>query len=1346
MGTEKFNNISQEKSMGNMNEDVCVCVVVIISFHSILFYSIDFKNDLSTAVPASLQKSAVLRALEEEERQKKFEPKTEARRESRPRIRKDIDRDTVLKINRRPRHRSADYVWPPRQYEASKPKINEPLRKRSKAPSSSHQNINEIKDIFENHSNRSEPNTLTRLLQRKNTPSIDKNTSSTHNNNENIIDNNNRKMSLSPITTHEMEKTEDEEKIRYKNIHLWPPISSNLNKSSKNWKASTQGQRIPQNDDNNEAITTKTGADDKVVEQIIKQNLYIDKNCDENLCKIECNINFHHDWHGVVPEIRNEESFTDGKRKDKVVPIPPPRTSSKHIDMNRYMAHDIINNIVTGRSSNASPTTSEFTRIYDNIVEPTAYLNISDLESIFSTNTSFSETTTQTTIDTSAMPDFWPPPPSPLPLQQNNNVINNNNFNNQKYHEQQIYNKDNELKIRGQENVIDNKATTFNVQVDFTGNDDHDDNNNVTTVISMDLNNKPNVVTNLNVTNYSYAGNKQTTTITTSDATSAEVDLDCNQQYLFESHCANSEKTTFSHDDPNYFCCNDKNFDIGCQIMTNYEFDANKETTAAQNEIKGHFYDDDDDRDAKSKCKEINQSDHEQTNELVKLAERIKGKCYTDGEYIVIPYDIFIREFGPICANSTENNSQITDNNNSFVDNFNETEKEQSCDDDIKQSKADQLKGHHIDITPKNNNENTHQKANLSSEKLVKYTKDEKSVETSQSCVKFASTIKTTTTDNDHDDDDNSINMNNNNVSCNESKLIKFNDDDNGCYNNSCTRYEIGNVSPAAVDIKTDPKHMKGENPQTDIDNTIKEIFIELNANLQREKSPHPSNQTTTHNIPLIDDIIEDLVLFSQQLLLPRAMQADVIEIVESPPTPDQTKVKRKNSYCSGNNLNVDIDDDDDCEKCSAYDEDATETKLIITRGDEENFSKCDTIKTNVKDNTRVTDKSNNNKSNVINDEEYEKWFYINNTGLAIVLPFVVSVKRVAWPPPPDFSEHQNHTDPSTLTEQLEHHKEHYQHLSDLQNQQQHQLQQKQQQAEHAHPPPPLPKASTTTTSSTTISNYTHEEHHHKVEGLTFHQPHNAPKSNDLNPVLRTELPHPKPNLTQLSPSVTYSSVPFTKSESGTQLKGWKPVKSPVQTLQRTPSGTYTTSVENKTVPPPFELPTVVENSNGFVESNKAVTGFHQAPLYQPQATQAFRPVPAPAQAGYQPFQQKPASPVRPRVVSQSPTNQYPGLITQLRKEAPITQQPSPVFQSQPAAATLRGGSNMRGDQKWPPVETKQQIELENEARRKLAQGPAFRPKRAQKDYTQFFAKNALNNTYPGYRVPPGTQHVGTSE
>ncbi|EDS35148.1 conserved hypothetical protein [Culex quinquefasciatus] len=107
----------------------------------------------------------------------------------------------------------------------------------------------------------------------------------------------------------------------------------------------------------------------------------------------------------------------------------------------------------------------------------------------------------------------------------------------------------------------------------------------------------------------------------------------------------------------------------------------------------------------------------------------------------------------------------------------------------------------------------------------------------------------------------------------------------------------------------------------------------------------------------------------------------------------------------------------------------------------------------------------------------------------------------------------------------------------------------------------------------------------------------------------------------------------------------------------------------------------------------------------------------------------------------------------------------------------------MRGDQKWPPAEVKKQSELENEERRRLAQEPAFRPRKVQKfrdavlgdmasrhraqghsiqiikvesveasenrrhavsrlqDYANFFAKNALNQTYPGYRAPPGTQH-----
>lgn len=49
------------------------------------------------------------------------------------------------------------------------------------------------------------------------------------------------------------------------------------------------------------------------------------------------------------------------------------------------------------------------------------------------------------------------------------------------------------------------------------------------------------------------------------------------------------------------------------------------------------------------------------------------------------------------------------------------------------------------------------------------------------------------------------------------------------------------------------------------------------------------------------------------------------------------------------------------------------------------------------------------------------------------------------------------------------------------------------------------------------------------------------------------------------------------------------------------------------------------------------------------------------------------------------------------------------------------GGAHRRGDQRWPPTEYKQQAELENEARRQLALGPAFRPKRVNKVVRTFF-------------------------
>ncbi|KAL7734714.1 hypothetical protein ACLKA6_011004 [Drosophila palustris] len=100
-----------------------------------------------------------------------------------------------------------------------------------------------------------------------------------------------------------------------------------------------------------------------------------------------------------------------------------------------------------------------------------------------------------------------------------------------------------------------------------------------------------------------------------------------------------------------------------------------------------------------------------------------------------------------------------------------------------------------------------------------------------------------------------------------------------------------------------------------------------------------------------------------------------------------------------------------------------------------------------------------------------------------------------------------------------------------------------------------------------------------------------------------------------------------------------------------------------------------------------------------------------------------------------------PGIIT-LRKETPVSQKPAPVYTSQPAAVSYQGGSKLRGDLKWPPPEYKEAAVRENEERRLLALGPVCRPRRVNRDYTSFFAKNQLNCTYPSYKVPPGTQHM----
>ncbi|XP_037934445.1 regulator of nonsense transcripts 1-like [Teleopsis dalmanni] len=175
------------------------------------------------------------------------------------------------------------------------------------------------------------------------------------------------------------------------------------------------------------------------------------------------------------------------------------------------------------------------------------------------------------------------------------------------------------------------------------------------------------------------------------------------------------------------------------------------------------------------------------------------------------------------------------------------------------------------------------------------------------------------------------------------------------------------------------------------------------------------------------------------------------------------------------------------------------------------------------------------------------------------------------------------------------------------------------------------------------------------------------------------------------------------------------------------------------------------------VSEERIIREFTPQPQPQPPQGQYYsQPTQQPAQQ--QPRQQQPPAAVAPaqpqQPISQDQTDYQqqqqlpqdyrgasPGIIT-LRKEAPVSQVPAPVYTSQPAAVSFGGGSNMRGDLKWPPPEYKEAAARENEERRALALGPVCRPRRINRDYTSFFQKNALNCYYPGYKVPPGTQHM----
>ncbi|XP_077294190.1 uncharacterized protein LOC143916818 isoform X2 [Arctopsyche grandis] len=144
----------------------------------------------------------------------------------------------------------------------------------------------------------------------------------------------------------------------------------------------------------------------------------------------------------------------------------------------------------------------------------------------------------------------------------------------------------------------------------------------------------------------------------------------------------------------------------------------------------------------------------------------------------------------------------------------------------------------------------------------------------------------------------------------------------------------------------------------------------------------------------------------------------------------------------------------------------------------------------------------------------------------------------------------------------------------------------------------------------------------------------------------------------------------------------------------------------------------------------------------QSSSSPGFGPVAAAPTAGESPRGWAPVSSPTPIVAPiQNQFVEPPPATIALRPVAPVHQLPPPLITSQPATNSLKGGVNMRGDQKWPPQSVKEAVAAENDARVSLAKGPACRPRKVKKDYGSFFAQNALPHNYPGYRAPPGTQH-----
>ncbi|KAK5650941.1 hypothetical protein RI129_001970 [Pyrocoelia pectoralis] len=294
------------------------------------------------------------------------------------------------------------------------------------------------------------------------------------------------------------------------------------------------------------------------------------------------------------------------------------------------------------------------------------------------------------------------------------------------------------------------------------------------------------------------------------------------------------------------------------------------------------------------------------------------------------------------------------------------------------------------------------------------------------------------------------------------------------------------------------------------------------------------------------------------------------------------------------------------------------------------------------------------------------------------------NLKRVAWPPPPDRDGQLEEISAEELGRpQIT--------SPGLQN---HQVQ-----SANYHPTSPIQQG--------TQFNYQRPELSNHYQPVSFNKP--------------TQVAPPSPSYKPSSPKLNSSPLQYSPVQ---PIKPWAPVYSPVSPK---PQPMYPTSPQHDTQqyyqPPAHEYHSFPDHSV-------------QSPQYQYSPNRQFEATTVQPQQQHQ--HQKPAT--LPRYHQTAPVVEPPPSTIILRPQAPVSQIPAPVYNSQPATATFGGGKNLRGDLKWPPPETKAQMEEDNRKRIELARGPVCRPRKVARDYSGFFAQHALNSTYPRYKIPPGTQ------